>query len=156
MKKIIYLLPLAAALLFVQGCGQRDASSVSPAIGRDAEIEAKVEKVLKGMGLTEKVGQMVQLTSSTVTAPGGVTLDPEKLQKVIGEMKVGSILNTFGDVAQSRELTAQLVSEIQKKSMEEIGIPCIYGLDMIHGASYLTDGTFYPQEINLAATFNRE
>ena len=38
MKKNIYLLPLAAALLFVQGCGQRDASSVSPAIGRDAEI----------------------------------------------------------------------------------------------------------------------
>ena len=87
MKKNIYLLPLAAALLFVQGCGQRDASSVSPAIGRDAEIEAKVEKVLKEMDLTEKVGQMVQLTSSTVTAPGGVTLDPEKLQKVIGEMK---------------------------------------------------------------------
>lgn len=142
MKKNIYLLPLAAALLFVQGCGQRDASSVSPAIGRDAEIEAKVEKVLKEMDLTEKVGQMVQLTSSTVTAPGGVTLDPEKLQKVIGEMKVGSILNTFGDVAQSHELTAQLVGEIQKKSMEEIGIPCIYGLDMIHGASYLNDGTF--------------
>lgn len=156
MKKNIYLLPLAAALLFVQGCGQRDASSVSPAIGRDAEIEAKVEKVLKEMDLTEKVGQMVQLTSSTVTALGGVTLDPEKLQKVIGEMKVGSILNTFGDVAQSRELTAQLVGEIQKKSMEEIGIPCIYGLDMIHGASYLNDGTFFPQEINLAATFNRE
>ena len=40
--------------------------------------------------------------------------------------------------------------------MEAIGIPCIYGLDMIHGATYLTDGSFYPQEINLAATFNRE
>ena len=40
--------------------------------------------------------------------------------------------------------------------MELIGIPCIYGLDMIHGASYLTDGTFFPQEINLAATFNRK
>ncbi|MBQ9184641.1 MAG: glycoside hydrolase family 3 C-terminal domain-containing protein [Bacteroidales bacterium] len=42
------------------------------------------------------------------------------------------------------------------KSMESIGIPCIYGLDMIHGATYLTDGSFYPQEVNIAATFNRE
>ena len=40
--------------------------------------------------------------------------------------------------------------------MEVLGIPCIYGLDMIHGASYLIDGSFYPQEINLGATFNRE
>ncbi len=40
--------------------------------------------------------------------------------------------------------------------MEAIGIPCIYGLDMIHGASYLIEGSLYPQEINLAATFNRE
>ncbi len=156
MKKIFYLLPLAAALLFVQSCGQHNASSVSPAIARDAEIESKVEKVLKGMDLTEKVGQMIQLTSSTVTVQGKPEIDPEKLQKVIGELKVGSILNTFADVAQSRELTARLVSEIQKKSMEEIGIPCIYGLDMIHGATYLTDGTFFPQEVNLAATFNRE
>ena len=80
MKKNIYLLSLAAALLFVQGCGQRDASSVSPAISRDAEIEAKVEKVLKGMDLTGKVGQMIQLTSSTVTVQGKPEIDPEKLQ----------------------------------------------------------------------------
>ncbi len=156
MKRNILISSIVAAALFVQSCGQRDAASVSSAIARDAEIEAKVEKVLKGMDLTEKVGQMIQLTSSTVTVQGKPEIDPEKLQKVIGELKVGSILNTFADVAQSRELTARLVSEIQKKSMEEIGIPCIYGLDMIHGATYLTDGTFFPQEVNLAATFNRE
>lgn len=156
MRKNIYLLSLAAALLFVQGCGQNQASSVAPAIDRDPEIEAKVEKILKGMDLTEKVGQMVQLTSSTVMAQGGASLDPEKLRKVIGEMKVGSILNTFGDVPRSHEETARFIEEIQKESMEEIGIPCLYGLDMIHGASYLTDGTLFPQEINLVATFNRE
>ena len=156
MKKNLILLSLTSLLCVSQGCVERKSQSVTPAISRDSEIEAKVEKVLKGMDLTEKVGQMIQLTSSTVTVQGKPEIDPDKLQKVIGEMKVGSILNTFADVAQSRELTAQLVSEIQKKSMEEIGIPCIYGLDMIHGASYLTDATFFPQEINLAATFNRE
>ena len=40
--------------------------------------------------------------------------------------------------------------------MQELGIPTIFGLDMIHGATYLSDGTFFPQEINLAATFERE
>ena len=40
--------------------------------------------------------------------------------------------------------------------MKEIGIPCLYGLDQVHGASYIADATLFPQEINVAATFNRE
>ena len=40
--------------------------------------------------------------------------------------------------------------------MEYIGIPCLYGLDHIHGVSYVSGGTLFPQEINIAATFNRE
>lgn len=40
--------------------------------------------------------------------------------------------------------------------MEAIGVPCIYGLDMIHGATYLQGATFFPQEINLASSFNTE
>jgi beta-glucosidase len=148
---------LSLAVVLLAGCaGGGSGQGSAPAIARDAEIERKVDSVLSKMDLTAKVGQMVQLTSSTVTSTDGRTLDQEKLQKVIGEMKVGSILNVFWDEAQSREFTAELVSQIQSKSMEAIGIPCIYGLDMIHGATYLTDGTFFPQEINLAATFNRE
>ena len=148
---------LSLAVVLLAGCaGGGSGQASAPAIARDAEIERKVDSVLSKMDLTAKVGQMVQLTSSTVTSTDGRTLDQEKLQKVIGEMKVGSILNVFWDEAQSREFTAELVSQIQSKSMEAIGIPCIYGLDMIHGATYLTDGTFFPQEINLAATFNRE
>ncbi len=157
MKKHLIFWTLSVAAVTFAGCsggGSKPASA--PAIARDAAIERKVDSVLGKMDLTAKVGQMVQLTSSTVTSSDSRTIDPEKLQKVIGEMKVGSILNVFWDEAQSREFTAELVSQIQNKSMEAIGIPCIYGLDMIHGATYLTDGTFFPQEINLAATFNRE
>ena len=156
-QKLLLLSLAAATAVSLCGCGERQSgASASPAIGRDASIESRIDSVMRKMSLTEKVGQMIQLTSSTVTVDGGAELDPAKLQKVIGEMKVGSILNTFGDVARSREETARRVAEIQKKSMEEIGVPCVYGLDMIHGASYLSDGTLFPQEINLAATFNRE
>ena len=144
---------LALALAALAACGT-PGGKVSPAIPADKAVEAKVEQVLKGMTLEEKAGQLVQINISALTE--GDAIDPAKLDRVIGQYKVGSILNVMGDRAHSREETAAMVRQIQQASMEKIGIPCIYGLDMIHGASYLTDGSFYPQEINLGATFNRE
>lgn len=126
----------------------------SPVIPKDKEIESKVEKVLKGMTLEEKVGQMIQLTVSTIYTDG--KLDETKLNEVIGKYKVGSILNTPNDHAQPREYYAELITKIQEVSMRELGIPCIYGLDEIHGSTYIDGGTLFPQEINLGATFNRE
>ena len=128
----------------------------APAIPADKDVEAKVEKVLKGMTLEEKAGQLVQLTIATLEDETHEAIDPAKLDKIIGQYKVGSILNVMHDKAHSREHTADMIRQIQEKSMAEIGIPCIYGLDMIHGASYLIEGSLYPQEVNLAATFNRE
>ena len=136
-------------------CGSK-APVVVPAIAPDAGVEAKVEQVLKGMTLEEKAGQMVQLSIGIITAQGTDDVDPAKMDVIFGKYKVGSILNVMNDRALDREKTAAFISKIQESSMKHIGIPCIYGLDMIHGASYLTDGTFYPQEINLGATFNRE
>ena len=114
---------------------------VQPAIPKDKDVEAKVEKVLKGMTLKEKAGQMVQLTVMVLEDDTHEAIDPAKLDKIIGEYKVGSILNVMHDAAHSRAHTAAMVKQIQDKSMEVLGIPCIYGLDMIHGASYLTDGS---------------
>ena len=148
-KALAFLLPLAAAV----SCG---GPSVTPAIPADKAVETKVEQVLKGMTLEEKAGQMVQLSIVVLEDDTHEALDPAKLEKILGGYKVGSILNVMHDRAHSREHTAAMVRQIQEASMELIGIPCIYGLDMIHGASYLTDGSFYPQEINLGATFNRE
>ncbi len=143
---------VALAAGFMVSCGENKPQ----AIPADAEVEAKVENVLKGMTLKEKAGQMVQLTIMVLEDDTHEAIDPAKLDKIIGEYKVGSILNVMHDGAHSREHTARMVKQIQDKSMEVLGIPCIYGLDMIHGASYLIDGSFYPQEINLGATFNRE
>lgn len=137
----------------ISSCGNDKDVKVIPS---DAAVEAKVESVLKGMSLKDKAGQMVQLSISTLEDETREAIDPAKLDKIIGEYHVGSILNVMHDAAHSREQTAAMVRQIQDKSMEAIGIPCIYGLDMIHGATYLTDGSFYPQEINIAATFNRE
>ena len=40
--------------------------------------------------------------------------------------------------------------------MKEIGIPCIYGVDQIHGTTYTLGGTFFPQGVNMGASFNRD
>ena len=154
LKTFIHISAIILAAFALTACSSK--ASVEPAIARDADVEAKVEKVLKGMSLKEKAGQMVQLTIMTVEDDSHEAIDPAKLDKIIGEYKVGSILNVMHDAAHTREQTAAMIRQIQDKSMEMLGIPCIYGLDMIHGASYLIEGTLFPQEINLGATFNRE
>lgn len=157
MKHSIKFLPvlLLISLLFAGCAGRKDSLAVR-AIPFDKALEARVDSVLKEMTLEEKVGQMVQLTASTICVPGSPELDMAKIETIFGDYKVGSILNTFADTARSREFTASNIQRLQEKSLELIGIPTLYGMDMIHGASYLTDATLFPQEINIAATFNSE
>ncbi|MBR5019284.1 MAG: glycoside hydrolase family 3 C-terminal domain-containing protein [Bacteroidales bacterium] len=151
-KAILFLSSVTLLLAALASCSKEKA----PVIASDRAVEAQVEKVLKGMTLKEKAGQLVQLSIMTVEDDTHEAIDPAKLEKIIGEYKVGSILNVMHDAAHTREQTAAMVRQIQEKSMELLGIPCIYGLDMIHGASYLIEGSLYPQEINLGATFNRD
>lgn len=131
-----------------------------PAIPADPVIEAHIQKWLKKMTLEEKVGQMCEITVDVVTDfPGskdGFKLSEAMLDTVIGKYKVGSILNVPLSVAQKKEVWAAAIRQIQEKSMKEIGIPCIYGVDQIHGTTYTLDGTLFPQGVNMGATFNRE
>lgn len=132
------------------GAGQTSGSSAIP---EDKAVENKVESVLKKMTLEEKVGQMVQLTAGAFCTDDLV--DTAKVRHLVKEYKIGSFLNTFGPTSRPRAVTAEQIKKIQDITMEELGIPMVYGLDMIHGATYLDDATFYPQEVNLAATFDR-
>lgn len=137
------------------------AQPAKPAIARDEEIENKVETLLKKMTLEEKVGQMCELAIDVIAKQGGnpsdgFQIDDAKLDNVIGKYKVGSILNVPNGIAQTPEKWEEVIRKIQEKSMREIGIPCIYGVDQIHGTTYTQGGTFFPQNINMAATFNRK
>ncbi|MBR3522957.1 MAG: glycoside hydrolase family 3 C-terminal domain-containing protein [Prevotella sp.] len=115
-----------------------------------------MEQLLQRMTLEEKIGQMLQLNIDGLGTGKGddFKLDEEKLHEAIGVYKVGSILNTPGPVAMSTKRWQEVISRIQEVSMKEIGIPCLYGLDMNHGASYTLGATFFPQNINMGATFN--
>lgn len=133
-------------------------AQVQPAIPSDPKIEKQVEKLLSKMTLEEKIGQMCEITVDVVTdfsSPNDFKLSEEKLDTVIGKYKVGSILNVPLSIAQKKEKWAEAIKRIQEKSLKEIGIPCIYGVDQIHGTTYTLDGTLFPQGINMAASFNR-
>lgn len=143
---------LASMSIILASCGVGQTSG-SNAIPEDKAVENKVESVLKKMTLEEKVGQMVQLTAGAFCTDDLV--DTAKVRHLVKEYKIGSFLNTFGPTSRPRAVTAEQIKKIQDITMEELGIPMVYGLDMIHGATYLDDATFYPQEVNLAATFDR-
>lgn len=131
----------------------------APAIPSDPVIEANIQQWLKKMTLEEKIGQMCEITIDVVTdlekSRDGFTLSEAMLDTVIGKYKVGSLLNVPLSVAQKKEVWAKAIRQIQEKSIKEIGIPCIYGVDEIHGTTYTLDGTLFPQGVNMGATFNR-
>ena len=155
LKRLAWVSAFAAGTILNAG-GQ----TVPPAIPSDPAIEANIQSWLKKMTLEEKIGQMCEITIDVVTdfeasRQEGFVLDKAKLDTVIGKYKVGSLLNVPLSVAQKKETWAKAIRQIQKVSMKEIGIPCIYGVDQIHGTTYTLDGTLFPQGINMAATFNR-
>lgn len=117
----------------------------------------KLEKeydLSKGMP-DQKVLMQIYMRIQGIEGKKGYQMDEAMLDTIIGKYKVGSILNVPNGVAQSVEKWQEIIKRIQEKSMKEIGIPCIYGVDQIHGTTYTLGGTFFPQGVNMAATFNR-
>ena len=130
-----------------------------PAIPRDNKLEAKIEKTLNKMTLDEKIGQMLELNFDIMGSyqpGGGWQLNETMLDTIIAKYKVGSILNAPATRAATVEQWRYWIGLIQKKSMQYIGIPDIYGLDQNHGVTYVQGGTLFPQPINIGASFNTE
>ena len=150
-----------ASVLCAGACLSAEGQTVPPAIPSDPVIEANIQNWLKKMTIEEKIGQMCEITIDVVTdfeasKKDGFTLDKAKLDTVIGKYKVGSLLNVPLSIAQTKEKWAEAIKQIQELSMKEIGIPCIYGVDQIHGTTYTLGGTLFPQGVNMGASFNRD
>lgn len=135
------------------------ASANVPVIKSDPKIEAQVEQTLKKLTLEEKVGQMMELVTDLFGANdknGVFYIDEHKTDSILSRYKIGSILNAPNTCAPTAKQWEKYISQIQKISMKRIGVPCVFGLDQNHGSTYTQDGTLFPQNINVAATFNRE
>ncbi len=116
----------------------------------------EVESLLSQMTLAEKVGQMTQLEIGMITTGGGdeIRVDPAKLEKAVVKYGVGSILNVK-DHALTVDKWHEIIRDIQEASKKtRLKIPVIYGIDSIHGGTYIQGATLFPQEIGMAATWN--
>lgn len=151
MKKILLSISLLALAY--------TASANVPVIKIDPKIEAQVEQTLKKLTLEEKIGQMMELVTDLFGANdknGVFYIDEHKTDSILSRYKIGSILNAPNTCAPTAKQWEKYIAQIQKISMKRIGIPCVFGLDQNHGSTYTQGGTLFPQNINVAATFNRE
>ncbi len=127
--------------------------------GPERDNAQKIEALLKRMTLEEKVGQMTQLTLGMIVTgqDQNIQIDPAKLEKAIVRYGVGSILNV-SDQALTPDKWHDTIKKIQEAATKKtrLGIPVIYGIDSIHGATYVQGATLFPQEIGMAATWNPE
>lgn len=152
MKKHL-ILAITCGLFATAACTDQAATQ---AINRDGDLEKRVEKTLSKMTLDEKIGQMTELCIDVLGSGRGdeFQLDEQKLHEAIAVYKIGSVLNAPGPQAVTPKRWREIIGRIQEVSMKEIGIPCIYGLDQNHGVTYTMGGTLFPQNINIAASFN--
>src|SRR5580700_4567420 len=113
-----------------------------PAIGvDDPSLNTRVESILRGMTVEEKVGQLVQYSAGQPTGPGTGRTD---YNNMIQKGEIGALFNIT---------TAREANAFQRVAMEKsrLQIPLIFGLDIIHG--YRTE---FPIPLALAATWDPE
>jgi len=119
---------------------------------------SRIDQLLKQMTLKEKVGQMTQLEIGMITdgQDANLSINPEKLRKAVADYGVGSIINVK-DTALTVAKWHELLSAIESAAAgTRLKIPVIYGIDSIHGATYVAGATLFPQPIGMAATWDPE
>ena len=124
-----------------------------------ATCSVQAAKTLNDLTLEEKIGQMMQLVTDlfgTNDAQGVFHIDRAKADTLFSKYKIGSILNAPNTCAPTAKQWEEIIADIQQLSIKHIGIPCVFGLDQNHGSTYTQGGTLFPQNINVAATFNRD
>ena len=127
----------------------------------DPKIENSITTILRKMSIEEKVGQTCQITldaillkDSTNTLVEPHQIDHNKLNQAIIDYNVGSILNVSNHTFSIKKWNS-IIKDIQAVALKtNHKIPVIYGVDAIHGATYIKNSTLFPQEIGLAATWN--
>lgn len=131
---------LGTALLLAPGPSTASSESRSGGI-RDASLDAKVESILRGMTLDEKVGQLVQYSAGQATGPGTGRTDYDDM---ISRGQIGALLN----VVDPHE-----INRYQRIAMEKsrLHVPLLFGLDVIHGFK-----TEFPIPLGLASTWDPE
>jgi len=128
----------------------------------NSDIDKRIDSIMSNMTIEQKIGQMAQI-NLTVIANGPdkwssfepLQIDKDRIEKVINKYHVGSILNTTNNRARDISTWNKIIDEIQSYALSsETAIPILYGIDGIHGATYIDGATMFPQQIGTAATWD--
>ena len=128
----------------------------------NSDIDKRIDSIMSDMSIEQKIGQMAQI-NLTVIANGPdkwssfepLQIDKDRIEKAINKYHVGSILNTTNNRARDISTWNKIIDEIQSYALSsETAIPILYGIDGIHGATYIDGATMFPQQIGTAATWD--
>lgn len=138
-----YFVAIALGFFFLNACDKT-------ALKHPAD--PKVEELLSVMSLEEKVGQMTMICLSEVTTnrDKSLDLDTSFFRRMIDDYHIGSFLSATGS---AREWY-HFIRKAQEINMQESEIPLLFGIDHIHGANYVDEGTFFPHNLTLSCSFD--
>ena len=156
----IFFLVIFTVLLFLKNFHTSSDKKIKH-IFLSSEDQKNIENIISSMSIEEKVGQTCQVTLNAILKKDslGVLLEPHqidqnKLNEAIFKYKIGSILNVSNHTFSLKKWNS-IIEQIQETALKsQHKIPIIYGVDAIHGATYIKNSTLFPQEIGLAATWD--
>lgn len=128
----------------------KDWPHIKSAIAKDPKMEAEIAKIVAGMTLEQKIGQMTQPEIKAIT--------PDQVRQYY----IGSVLNGGGSWPQMNKYATaadwvKLSDAYYNASMATdmaVKIPVIWGIDAVHGNNNVYGATLFPHNVGLGATRN--
>lgn len=175
-RSIRHALALAtsATVLLLAGCGgdtpattaqapapaaEADANAIHPQdwpeltwpLADDPALEKRIDALMAGMSVEQKVGQTVQGDIASMT--------PDDVRRYhIGSVLAGGNSDPDGKYDAPPSAWLKLADAYYAASMDPAsggpGIPIIFGIDAVHGQSNIVGATLFPHNIGLGATRN--
>ena len=157
MKKIKFQVHFGLASFFIfilTGCNQQKNNDLWPIIDPlplSIDIESQIDEMLPKLTLEQKVGQVIQGDSDSVT--------PEEVK----EYRLGSVLSggnsapgplPYAETKNWLEMADKYYNASIDNEGVEIAIPIIWGIDAVHGHANLKGAIIFPHNIGLGAMNN--
>ena len=150
------LILLFTSLIFILSCNNSNDNNIWTSIDPlplDPDIEAQIDEILPKLTLEQKVGQVIQGDSDSVT--------PEDVKKY----RLGSVLSggnsapgplNYAETKAWVELADRYFNASIDDEGVEIAIPIIWGIDAVHGHANLKGAIIFPHNVGLGAANNPE
>ena len=146
----VLLSVVAAPMARTQDAKLADWPHITSTIPWGAAMEAKIARMVAGMSLREKIGQMTQVEIKAVT--------PDEIRR----FNIGSVLNGGGSWpymmkrSTAREWLDMADGFYDASQKTKYKIPLLWGTDAVHGHSNVYGATLFPHNIGLGAAHDPE